>query len=152
MDYEELEKLAGEIPIIFKNDMPKGLSGCYKDGVIFLRDGLPQEKYIEILSEELGHHYTSVGNITDYRNINNAKQELKARRYGIEMIITLDGIIECWKQHIRTVFEMALHFNVTPEFIYNAIEHYKMKYGLSTEYGEYLIRFEPLHVYKYKKI
>ena len=32
-----------------------------------------------VLAEELGHHYTTVGDITDLTSMNNQKQELKAR-------------------------------------------------------------------------
>ena len=32
-----------------------------------------------VLAEELGHHYTTTGNILDQQNVVNAKQELHAR-------------------------------------------------------------------------
>ena len=152
MDYEQLETMAEGIPIIYVNDAPKGFKGAYKDGAIFLNFNMPIHEKKEVLAEELGHHFTSVGDITDYKTINNRKQELKARRYGCELIITLDGLIECWQQHMRSVFEMAEYFNVSPQYILKAINHYRMKYGLSTFYDGYLIRFEPLNVYEYKTI
>ncbi|GAA6823868.1 hypothetical protein HpBTM60_25090 [Helicobacter pylori] len=47
---------------------------------------------------------------------------------------------------------MACYFEVSNNYVLKAIEHYKLKYGLSTFCGAYLIRFEPLEVFEYKKL
>lgn len=148
--YERLELHAKNIKIR-KMEMPEGLDGLYYDGNIVLDKSLSYKQRVEILAEELGHHYTSAGDIQDYNDIKNIKQEVKARRFGYELIVTLDGIIDAFKQHIRNVYELADYFEVTTDYIYKAIDHYKQKYGLSTIHGDYLIRFEPLNVYKYIK-
>nr|WP_188352328.1 ImmA/IrrE family metallo-endopeptidase [Macrococcus hajekii] len=132
--------------------MPKKMPGLYKNGVIYLDKQLSPEKSVEILAEEIGHHFTSAGDITDYSKIENMKQEVRARRFGHELIITFDGLIEAWSIGVHNIFEMAIHFGVTEEYIFEAIEHYKQRHGLSTIHGDYLIRFDPLMVYKYKDL
>lgn len=149
--YERLELHAKNISIR-KMEMPEGLDGLYYDGNIILDKSLSYKQRVEILAEELGHYYTSSGDIRNYKDIRNMKQEVKARRFGYELIVTLDGIIDAFKQNIKNVYELADFFEVTTDYIYKAIEHYKMKYGLSTFHGNYYIRFEPLNVYEYKKI
>ncbi|GEQ05490.1 hypothetical protein SGA02_13180 [Staphylococcus gallinarum] len=47
---------------------------------------------------------------------------------------------------------MAIFFEVTKCFVQQSIEHYKMKYGLSTLCGDYLIQFSPLRVFEYKNL
>ena len=37
------------------------------------------DKYEKLLQEELGHHYTTHGNIIDIENAENRKQEHRAR-------------------------------------------------------------------------
>lgn len=44
------------------------------------------EKY-EILSEELGHFFTSYGDITNLSDIGNIKQENRARRWSYETTV-----------------------------------------------------------------
>lgn len=55
-------------------------SGLYIDGNIALSDKLrtTAEKSC-VLAEELGHHYTTVGNIVDMTDAQNRKQERQAR-------------------------------------------------------------------------
>lgn len=53
--------------------------GLYADNIIWINKYLPTsvEKAC-ILAEELGHHYTTAGDILDQNDIENCKQELKA--------------------------------------------------------------------------
>ncbi|TDM41799.1 ImmA/IrrE family metallo-endopeptidase [Macrococcoides goetzii] len=149
--YEKLEYIAKDIKIN-KLVMPYGLDGFYYTNNIYMDENLSYKESVEVLAEEIGHHYTSVGNILDYKDINNMKQEVKARRFGYELVMSLDDIIEMWKLGLHNLYEFAEHLEVTQSYVKKAIEHYKMKYGLSTFHGNYYIRFEPLNVYEYKKI
>lgn len=65
----------------FKSNRIKGL---YCDGTIALKDNIEttNEKAC-VLSEELGHHYTTVGNILDMNDTANRKQEQHARSMGL---------------------------------------------------------------------
>ena len=66
----------------------KKYKGLYFDNIIVIDKSVKGKEYNEVLAEEIGHHYTSAGNILDYKKTKNIKQEVKARRYGIELIIT----------------------------------------------------------------
>ena len=92
------------------------------------------------------------GDIRDQSKMLNSKFELKARRLGCEMVITLEGIIDAFHAGVCNLHEMACYFEASNNYVLKAIEHYKLKYGLSTFCGDYLIRFEPLEVFKYKNI
>lgn len=150
--YELLTKIVPEINIIQDKKMPSKLHGLYYEDSIYINGKLSHKEKVATLSEEIGHYVTSAGDITDYSKIQNAKQEFKARRFGYELVISLDGIVNAYKENIKSLHEMSSYFEVKEDFIIKAIQHYKMKYGLSTLHGDYLIRFEPLEVYEYKKI
>lgn len=149
--YEKLEYIAQDIKIN-KLVMPYGLDGFYYTNNIYMDENLSYKESVEVLAEEIGHHFTSTGNILDYKNTANMKQEIKARRFGYELVMSLDDIIEMWKLGLHNLYEFAEHLEVTQSYVLNAIDHYKQKYGISTIHGDYLIKFEPLNVYKYIKI
>ena len=90
-----------------------------------------------ILAEELGHHYTSSGNILDY----DSKQELKARGWAYDNIIGMSGLIRI--KDCLTLEEAADRLDVTCDFLYEAIEYYSSKYAPFTTFRGYIIRFIP---------
>jgi hypothetical protein len=61
---------------IIENGQIGRLKGLYVDNFIILNAETEKEKRC-ILCEELGHHYTSYGNILDQTKIENIKQEKK---------------------------------------------------------------------------
>lgn len=126
-----------------------GLHGYYTDGVILLEKRLNNLKKLETLSEELAHHKITYGDIRDQSNILNRQLELKARRCGYQMLITLDGIISAYKNNVSNLYELANYFEVTESYVIKTLEHYKMKFGLSAYHNGYVIKFEPLEVYKH---
>lgn len=97
-----------------------------------------------VLAEELGHHYTTYGNILEQDNTSNRKQELRARIWGYDRQIGLIGIIECYKHHCRSLYEMAEYLQVTEEYLKEALECYSRKYGENlVTIDNYSIRFVP---------
>lgn len=101
-----------------------------------------------IMAEELGHHYTTAGNILDQSITENRKQELKARRWAVKKLIRIDHLIEAYNVGITLRYELADYLNVTEEFLNMAIEHFKSIYGQYHDTGEYIIYFEPLGILK----
>ena len=83
MTYEELLR-EESIPVteIDMSAIPH-LKGLYCDGAIGIDKNIETntEKAC-VLAEELGHHYTSTGNILDQSSVANRKQEQKARLWG----------------------------------------------------------------------
>ena len=96
-----------------------------------------------ILAEELGHHYTSVGNILDLSDVSNAKQERRARMWTYERLIGLQGLIDAYQHGCREYHETAEFLEVTEEQLRDAIADYRAKYGVCTKYRDYFILFEP---------
>lgn len=145
--YEELLEEAAAQNISVDENFPfhGNLKGLYVDQNIALSDQLETsaEKAC-ILAEELGHHYTSVGNILDISDPANAKQERQARMWTYERLIGLRGLIDAYQQHgCREYHETAEFLDVTEEQLRDAIADYRSKYGVCTKYQNYYIMFEP---------
>lgn len=124
----------------FKSDR---LSGLYIDGSIALKTGMSSAKTADTLAEELEHHYTTVGNILDLDSVANRKQERIARMRAYDRRIGLTGIIQGYRRNCRNLYELADCLGVTEEFLKEALECYRAKYGNSVEIDGYTILFEP---------
>lgn len=97
-----------------------------------------------VLAEELGHYYTTVGNILDQSNEENRKQEQKARLWAYNRLIGLDGIIKAYKNNCQNLHEVADFLEVTEEFLKDTLQAYSNKYGTHVDYGDYTITFIPV--------
>lgn len=135
--------------IIEECTLKRNLKGYYSDGVILLENKLNNKVKLETFAEELAHHKITYGDITDQEILMNKKYEIKARRYGYELIISLDGIISAYLHGVHNLYEMAEFFEVTEKYIKYTLRHYKAKYGISTYHNGYVIKFEPLQVFKH---
>lgn len=145
MTYEEMQKSHTDLNIV-EMDLSEisGLKGLYYAGNIAIEKNLSSTEKSCVLAEELGHHYTTYGNIMDQKDIQNRKQELRARLYGYDMQIGLIGIVECYKHHCRSIYEMAEYLQVTEEYLKEALECYNRKYGENlVTIDNYAIRFVP---------
>jgi len=144
---EKLEELASknQIEIIENYDFEsERIKGLYCDKVIVLNRHI--DNRIEkscVLAEELGHYYTTAGDIIDLHNITNKKQELRARMWAYDKQIGLRGIISAFRNRCMNTNDMAEYFNVTEDFLKEALLAYKNKYGMATKVDNYVIGFEP---------
>ena len=96
--------------------------------------------------EEAGHHYTTSGNILDQNVLVNRKQEKRARAWGYERMVPLSALLEAYWAGITNRFELAEFLDITEFFLKDALNHYKTKYGLFFQLGDYLISFDPLFI------
>lgn len=96
-----------------------------------------------ILAEELGHYHTSSGNILNQSSVANRKQELHARAWAYNRLIGLYGIINAHRAGCINGYEIAEHLNITEEFLNEALQYYRNKYGLCITVDNYVIYFEP---------
>lgn len=97
-----------------------------------------------VLAEELGHHFTTYGIILEQaKSSENRKQELRARLYGYNKLIGIYGIVSAYKVGCRNLYEMADHLDVTEEYLKEALDAYRSKYGVYTKVDNYVIYFEP---------
>lgn len=124
----------------FRNTRFKGL---YCNGTVAISNELTRSEKSCILAEELGHHYTSSGNILDMSVTANRKQEYHARFWAYNRLVGLQGIIACYKANCLAINEMAEYLDVTEEFLKEALECYRSKYGTAKQIDNYIIGFEP---------
>ena len=149
---EELEQLAFEegVPVDYVTFRSERLSGLYIDGSVALKSGMTSTKTADTLAEELGHHYTTVGNILDQTNLEARKQERAARMWAYNLRIPLLDLVKAYKAHCRNTFEVAEYLDVSEDTLIEALEFYRQKYGTGVMVGDYYIRFEPhLDVFEY---
>ena len=146
--YEKLlHEAESEGIVVDENYHFKGrTSGLYIDGNIALSDKLKtvSEKSC-ILAEELGHHYTSAGNIIDMADVSNRKQERRARLWAYNKQICLDGLYMAFVSGCRNRYEIAEFLGVTEEFFDEALAYYATIYpnGHSNSVLHYTIKFVP---------
>lgn len=110
----------------FKN----GIEGIYfkipgLNPTIGIKDAIVNDnskKYISVLAEELGHHFTTLGDLTAecfvYSDkIYRSKQERKARMWAANYLISDSEFVQALHTCKSTVEDMSEHFNVTEEII-----------------------------------
>lgn len=143
-----LDEVVNEIPVIETElKINTGLKGSYRNKTIFLDKYLNAVEKRIVLSEEYSHHKTSVGNIIDYTNPDNRKQEWKARKDSVERLVTLDQLIDCAKFGCHTKFECAEFLGVTEEFFEEVFVHYHNKYGTIYLYKNHIFIFDDYSIY-----
>ena len=79
------------------------------------------------LAHELGHHMKNAFyNITSTFETR-GRQEERAKRWAVENVITYDKLNEAIKIGIREIWELADYFNVTEDFIRDAVGVFKLQ-------------------------
>ena len=146
-NYEKLLDLAEKdgITVTENFDLSQTrLKGLYCNGVIAINQKIKTNtEKTGILAEELGHHYTTFGDILNQKSVENRKQELKARAWAYNKLIGLIGIVSSYKASCRNIYEIAEYLEVSEEFLLEALECYRRKYGRCTKLDNYIIYFEP---------
>ena len=143
MNYEILLDEAHQDGLTVKEKPLKYNNGRIKGKRIAIRQDMNTTQKTCVLAEELGHHYTTVGNILDQTNVSNCKQEQRARMWAYNKMIGLIGIINAFNNGCRNLYEMADYLNVTEDFLQEALEGYRRKYGMYACVDNYIIYFEP---------
>lgn len=144
MEYTDLLIEADKNNLITKDKPLRGNEGRIKGNRIAIKKDLPEIRKKCVLAEELGHHYTSSGDILDQEDISNKKQELHARLWAYDRLIGLAGIIECYEAGCMNLYDMTEHLGVTEDFLSNAISYYKDKYGTYARQRNYVVIFAPV--------
>lgn len=144
MTYDELLQIAEDENIeIDEIRLPKKIKGLYIDSNIAIKKNMLNTEKTCTLAEELGHYYTTVGNILNLSDVRSRKQEYQARLWAYDKQIGLIGIVQAYENRCKTLHEMAEYLNVTEEFLSEALEYYKSKYGVSVKLDNYIIQFIP---------
>ncbi len=142
--YEQLLSSSDENIIVIEKQFKSKAKGLCKGNKIGISADIDTstEKAC-VLAEELGHHYTTVGNIVDMTDAQNRKQERQARLWAYNKQIGLAGIIRAFGAGCQDMHEIAEYLEVTEEFLHEAIECYRNKYGVFTTLDNYIIYFIP---------
>ncbi len=104
-----------------------------------------KNKHIEVLAEELGHYFTtvgiSVGNIKTYSDkLELNKVENKADKWATNFLITEEDIINLINKNITCIYEMADIIGVSVEILMKKFKYLsKVKQMLDLGNGKYLI-------------
>ena len=143
--YEYLQNEACEDGIdIIEKEFSKNIKGLYCDATVAINENIETttEKAC-VLAEELGHHYTTVGNIIELDTPQKRKQERQARLNGYNRMIGLTGLIRAFEHGCKNRHETAEYLEVTEEYLQECIECYRDKYGICTMIDDYYIMFIP---------
>lgn len=144
MTYEELlDKAHSENLIVKEKHIPGYKGRIYKNRIAIHDEIETTAERACVLAEELGHYYTSVGDILDQTGTENRKQEYHARLHAYNSQIGLIGIIRCFEHGCRTLYETAEYLEVSEGFLTEALEAYRSKYSPYAVVDNYMIWFEP---------
>lgn len=144
MTYEQLLTTADQNGLLVKEKTLVQHDGLLRGKRIAIRKDIEtQAQKSCVLAEEIGHHCTSSGDILDQKDIMNRKQEYRARLYGYNLKIGLTGLIRAYEEGCQNLYEMAECLDVTEEYLRNALQCYRSKYGECVSVDNYLICFEP---------
>lgn len=148
MEYLDLLKKAEKEGIeILENSHIGRLKGLYVDNTITLNTSIETNSDKKsILAEELGHYFTSFGDIRDQSKVENRKQEQRARAWGYERLVRIVDIINAYKYGVKNRLELAEYLDVTEQYINDALAYYQRKYGPYYRIDNFTVYFEPLIV------
>lgn len=127
-NYEKLLHDASMIGLEVKEiQFESDAKGLCKGQKIGIRKDLSDAEKACVLAEEIGHYYTTVGNILNQKNTENRKQEIKARKWAVDKILTIEDVFEATEHPCSNLFEIAEYLEVTEEFLLEALEIFKKR-------------------------
>lgn len=151
MKYNTLLEEANAEGLSIKERPFKTYDGRIKGKNIYLRKDMNTTEKACVLAEELGHYYTTVGNILDMSVVSNRKQERQARLWAYNKQIGLTGLIRAYEAGCTNRYETAEYLEVTEEFLEECIQCYLDKYGEYKIVDNYTIYFIP-HLAVFKRV
>lgn len=146
MTYEELLIESDHNNLITKEKPLRANKGRIKNNRIAIKKDLTETEKACVLAEELGHYYTSTGDILDQSNVSNRKQERRARVWAYQKAFGLQDLITAYKYGCKNQFEIAEYLNITEDFLKEALVYYHCRYGSHIKIDRYLIYFSPLGI------
>lgn len=144
MTYEDLLIEADRIGLVVKEKPLILRDGRIKGRRIAIRQDIPTlKKKADVLAEELGHYYTTVGDIIEQVSVESRRQERIARLWAYNKRIGLEGIIKAFEYHCENQYEIAEYLDVSEDTLAEALEYYRQIYGTGVWVENYHIQFEP---------
>lgn len=152
MNYEDLlNEYAGD-DLVIKEKPLQSSNGRIYNNRIAIRHDMPTVDKTCTLAEELGHFYTSSGDILDMENISNRKQEHRARMWAYDKLLPLQLFILAFKHGCHSPHDTADFLEVSEEFLKDCVKAYYDKYGPFLEIDGYLLMFSEAGLNISKKI
>lgn len=127
--YEILYMIAEGMGVEVYELLFQKLHGYYEDGAIGINDSLSHTEKYTIMAEELGHHLTGAGDITDQSLTVNIKREYRGRAAAYDMLLPLSRLAEAHERGCANSYEAAEYLGVSEAFFNAAIKHYHGRYG-----------------------
>lgn len=144
MTYDELLMEADNNGLIVKEAPLQASDDRIKGRRIAIRQNIPTlRKKADVLAEELGHYYTTVGRIVEQASVSDRKQERIARLWAYDKRIGLAGLVKGYQAHCQNRHELAECLEVSEDFLKEALECYREKYGSHVNFDGYTIIFDP---------
>lgn len=134
---EQLMSKYPELSFTFTSSMPDFQGACIFNKEVYINSNRSYKQNLQDLAEEIGHWETTVGDIHEMATLNDYQQELSARQFGYMTIVSLDGLIDCFRNEITTPWDIADYFECDVQYIWNALNTYKIKYGENFDYKGY---------------
>ena len=141
MNYEDLLKEYADKDLIIKEKPLQSSNGRIYNNRIAIRHGLSSVDKTCTLAEELGHYYTTAGDIIDQENTGNRKQEHRARMWAYEKLLPLQLFVLAFKHGCHGIHETAEFLEVSEDFLMECVKAYYNKYGPFLEFKDYLFMF-----------
>lgn len=141
MNYEDLLIEYDTEDIVIKEKPLQSSNGRIFNNRIAIRHGMATVDKTCTLAEELGHYFTTTGDIIDQTDVSNRKQEHRARMWAYSKLLPLQFFVLAFKHGCCSIHETAEFLEVSEEFLIDCINAYYSKYGSFIEYGEYLFMF-----------
>lgn len=139
--YELLDIAENEGLIIIEKNFKSNAKGFCKGNKIGIKKNMSEKEKVCILAEELGHYHTTVGNILDTNNLNNQKQEFVARKWAVNELVSIKDLVEAVKSGCEYISDVADYLGITDEFLLEAIETFRAKYGAIYQFETYIVHF-----------
>lgn len=134
---EQLMSKYSELSFTFTNRMPDFQGACIFNNEVYINSNRTYRQNLQDTAEEIGHWKTTAGNIMETKTLYDQRQELEARQLGYMMIVGLDGLINCFDKGITTPWDIADYFECNIDYVWSALNTYKVKYGENFDYKGY---------------
>ncbi len=124
--------------------------------MIFLDLKLKSNKnlHLEVLAHELGHFFTTVGNILNNKNyreiLYNNKFENKADKWACEFLVSEEEIINALNKNIVNIYDMAEYLDVPLNILKKRLEYLALQnQSIKVSDNKYLILTNLPNIYLY---
>ena len=113
---------------IYEMELPENIKGLYYENSIAISKRLQTNTERKcILAEELGHYFTSIGDILNLKIESNRKQEIRARNWAIQKLVPFDDLVLAFQKGYESVYELAEYLDVTEDFMKEALLFYQKR-------------------------